>query len=61
MKSKGNMGNLGTVKKTGEKCPATGVWKIIHPDGKEFFIKEEQIFPQYGSEEVSWVLIHEPI
>jgi len=55
------MGNLGTVKKTGEQCPTTGVWKIIHPDRKEFFIKKDQIFPQYGSEDVSCVLIHEPV
>ena len=55
------MSKEGIIKKSGEKCPSTGVWETVHPNKGNFFIKKDQIFPEYDGQTISWILTMEQL
>ena len=48
---------LGTTRKTGEKCPESGVWKVVGWPTTTAPIALGNIFPPYRGAGVSWRLV----
>lgn len=48
---------LGTKAKTGEKCPESGVWKVIGNPSTTAPIAKGNTMPPYNSQAVVWELI----
>lgn len=48
---------LGTKRKTGEKCPESGVWKVEGFPSTTAPIAKGNIFPPYKDKAVIWILI----
>lgn len=48
---------LGTKAKTGEKCPESGVWKVIGIPTTTAPITEGETMPPYSNKGVTWELI----
>lgn len=48
---------LGTRKRTGERCPESGVWKVEGTPSTTAPIAEGNVFPPYNNMAVTWVLI----
>ena len=48
---------LGTKKRTGERCPESGVWKVDGSPSTTAPIAEGNVFPPYGGKAVYWILI----
>lgn len=48
---------IGTRRKTGEKCPESGTWKVIGNQSTTAPIAKNNIFPPYGGKAVAWELI----
>lgn len=48
---------LGTKAKTGEKCPESGVWKVIGTPSTTAPISEGNTMPPYNNNSVTWELI----
>lgn len=47
---------IGTTAKTGEKCPESGVWKVIGTPSTTAPIAKGNIMPPYGNKAVVWSL-----
>jgi len=48
---------LHTTAKTGEKCPESGVWKVVGTPGTTAPIAKGNTMPPYGGKAVTWSLI----
>lgn len=48
---------IGTVGKTGEKCPESGIWRVVGLPSTTAPIAITNTFPPYGGKAVSWVLV----
>lgn len=48
---------LGTKAKTGEKCPESGVWKVVGSPSTTAPISEGNTMPPYSGNAVTWELI----
>ena len=49
--------SLGTTKKTGEKCPESGVWKSQSTPSTTIPLSKGETFPPYNDKAVVWKLI----
>ncbi len=47
---------LGTKAKTGEKCPESGVWKVVGTPSTTAPIAIGNVMPPYSGQEVTWEL-----
>lgn len=45
---------LGTLAKTGERCPETGIWEVQDCQSLTFIINKGSIIPPYKGNEVYW-------
>ena len=48
---------LGTTRKTGEKCPESGVWESQSNPSTTIPLTEGETFPPYDNKSVVWKLI----
>jgi hypothetical protein len=48
---------IGTTRKTGEKCPESGVWKAQSTPSTNIPISKGETFPPYNDKAVTWKLI----
>jgi len=48
---------LHTTAKTGEKCPESGVWKVVGTPSTTAPIAKGNTMPPYGGKAVTWSLI----
>ena len=48
---------IGTTCKTGEKCPESGVWKVVGNPTTTAPIAKGNVFPPYQNKAVTWQLI----
>jgi len=48
---------LGTTAKTGEKCPESGVWKVVGTPSTTAPIAKGNRMPPYRDQAVTWKLI----
>lgn len=48
---------IGTTAKTGERCPESGVWKVLGTTSTTAPIAEGNIMPPYANMAVTWQLI----
>lgn len=46
----------GTIAQTGERCPESGLWKILETPSVSVTIYEGSIMPPYKGKSVSWEL-----
>lgn len=47
---------IGTTCKTGEKCPESGVWKVLGTPTTTAPIAKGNTFPPYNNQAVTWKL-----
>ena len=47
---------LGTTVRTGEKCPESGVWKVVGNPSTTAPIAKGNTMPPYGGRAVTWQL-----
>lgn len=47
---------LGTIRKTGQKCPESGIWKVVGTPSTTAPIAKGNVFPPYGNQAVTWKL-----
>ena len=48
---------LGTKRKTGEKCPESGVWEAVSTPSTTIPLAKGNVFPPYNNKAVFWTLI----
>ncbi|MFD2826475.1 hypothetical protein ACFSYG_08320 [Leeuwenhoekiella polynyae] len=48
---------IGTIAKTGEKCPESGVWKVTSLPTTTAPISKGNTMPPYNNKGVNWKLI----
>ncbi len=48
---------IGTIARTGSKCPESGVWQVVAPLSTTAPIAEGNTMPPYRGNAVSWRLI----
>ena len=48
---------LGTIRRTGKKCPESGVWKAQSMPSTTIPLAEGETFPPYNNKAVDWKLI----
>lgn len=48
---------IGTLAKTGEKCPESGVWEVVGTPSTTAPIAEGNTMPPYQNKAVTWKLI----
>lgn len=48
---------IGTTAKTGEKCPESGVWKVVGTPSTTAPIAKGNTMPPYNGKGVTWQLI----
>lgn len=48
---------LGTTARTGERCPESGVWKVVGYPTTTAPISESNVMPPYRDKAVTWELI----
>lgn len=48
---------LGTTRKTGQKCPESGVWESVSTSSTTIPLSKEETFPPYKDRAVTWKLI----
>ena len=48
---------IGTTAKTGEKCPESGVWKVVSTPSTTAPIAKGNTMPPYNNSAVTWKLI----
>ncbi|WP_431165185.1 hypothetical protein [Tenacibaculum halocynthiae] len=48
---------LGTIRKTGQKCPESGVWKAQANPSGTIPLSEGETFPPHRGSSVDWKLI----
>jgi len=49
--------HIGTTGKTGERCPESGVWKVVGTPTTTAPIAKGNVFPPYKGKAVTWKLI----
>lgn len=49
--------SLGTKAKTGEKCPESGVWRVVGTPSTTAPIAKPNVMPPYKGQAVVWELI----
>ncbi len=47
---------IGTTARTGEKCPESGVWKVVGTPSTTAPIAEGNTMPPYDNKAVTWKL-----
>lgn len=47
---------VGSITKTGERCPASGLWKVLEDQSVEIQVYEGNLMPPYKGRSVSWEL-----
>lgn len=45
---------VGSVAKTGERCPKTGMWKVLEAPDVKVTINKESIIPPFKGRSVTW-------
>lgn len=48
---------VGRTARTGEKCPESGVWKVVGEPSTTAPIAINNVMPPYGDKAVTWQLI----
>ena len=48
---------LGKTAQTGEKCPESGVWKVVGTPSTTAPIAKNNVMPPYDNKAVKWQLI----
>jgi hypothetical protein len=48
---------VGTRARTGERCPESGIWKVVGNPTTTAPIAKGNIMPPYGGQSVTWELI----
>jgi hypothetical protein len=48
---------IGTTARTGQKCPESGIWKVVGTPSTIAPIAEGNTMPPYGDKAVTWKLI----
>ncbi len=48
---------IGTTARTGQKCPESGVWKVVGTPSTTAPIAKSNIMPPYAGKAVTWKLI----
>ncbi len=48
---------LGTTRKTGEKCPESGIWEAQSSPSTTIPLTEGETFPPYNNKAIIWKLI----
>lgn len=48
---------IGTTARTGERCPESGIWKVVGTPSTTAPIAKNNVFPPYGGKAVTWTLI----
>ncbi|WP_166459431.1 hypothetical protein [Amycolatopsis pithecellobii] len=48
---------VGTTARTGERCPVSGVWKVLGTPSTTAPIAKGNVMPPYGDQAVTWQLI----
>lgn len=48
---------IGTLARTGEHCPESGVWEVVGTPSTTAPIAEGNVMPPYGGKAVTWRLI----
>jgi hypothetical protein len=48
---------IGTTGRTGEKCPESGIWKVLDTPSTTAPIAKGNTFPPYNGKAVTWKLI----
>lgn len=51
------MADVGTTAKTGERCPESGVWKVVGNPSTTAPIAKGNVMPPYSGQAVTWKLI----
>ncbi len=51
------MTNIGTTARTGQICPASGVWKVVGNPSTTAPIAKGNVMPPYARQAVTWQLI----
>ena len=49
---------IGTTSRTGERCPESGIWKVVGFPTTTAPIAVGNTMPPYAGEAVTWKLIH---
>jgi hypothetical protein len=47
---------IGTRCTTGQKCPESGIWKVVGTPSTTAPIAKNNVFPPYGNKSVTWEL-----
>lgn len=48
---------IGTLVRTGERCPESGVWALQDQPNKKLSMHEGEIVPPHGDQDTSWKLV----
>ncbi len=48
---------IGTTASTGQKCPESGVWKVVSTPSTTAPIAQGNVMPPYDGKSVTWKLI----
>lgn len=48
---------IGTTAKTGERCPESGVWRVVGTHSTTAPIAKHNVMPPYDGKAVTWELI----
>jgi hypothetical protein len=54
--SPGTRAPLGTLAKTGQRCPESGVWVVVGPPTTSAPIAKHNVMPPYRNKAVTWRL-----
>ncbi len=49
--------SIGTTARTGERCPESGIWKVVGFPSTTAPIAEGNVMPPYNGAAVTWALI----
>lgn len=52
-----NRAPLGTKARTGERCPESGIWKVVGLPSTTAPISKTNVMPPYNGKAVTWELI----
>jgi hypothetical protein len=56
MEVNNNMAPIGTTARTGERCPESGVWKVVGNPSTTAPIAKHNVMPPYNNQAVTWRL-----
>lgn len=51
------MAQIGTTARTGERCPESGVWRVVGQPSTTAPIAIGNVMPPYRGQAVTWVLV----